>query len=428
MKASTPTASSCPSCPSCMSDHDFQSKTVAQAHEHILKTIQPLKEKESCPLKQAIGRILGENLISNIQVPNHTNSAMDGYALLAEDIPSTGTVTLKNIGTAFAGEPFHGTIKSGECVRIMTGASMPEPCDTVVIQENVTVKDNSIVIDAKEQAHQNVRQAGEDIQQGDTILRSGKRLTPADIGLIASCGIRRINVYRKPRIAFFSSGNELIPCGEPLAAGQIYDSNRYTLHGMLERIGASILDLGIVRDDLETLQNTFEQKLDGVDAVITSGGVSVGEKDYMHQVLNRLGKIEFWKVAVKPGRPLLFGKINQALYFGLPGNPVSVMVVFYLLVQPALRKLMGENPVPPTLTLRARCQSRLHKRPGRNEYQRGLLTPDPTGEYQVSKTGAQGSGILTSMSMANCLIVLPMECTAIEPGDWVDTIPFDSLI
>lgn len=413
---------------SCMDDHDPQSKTVDQARATILELTPAITEKESCPLKQSLGRILSEDLRSDMQVPEHTNAAMDGYALLGKDIPANGTVALKNIGTAFAGEPFPGTVKPGECIRIMTGAPMPQPCDTVVIQENVTVDGNKVIVSSTERASQNVRQAGEDIQQGDTILRTGKCLTPADIGLIASCGIRSVQVYRKPRIAFFSTGNELIPCGEPLSAGQIYDSNRYTLHGMLERAGVAALDLGIVRDEPETLRATFEQKLDTIDMIITSGGVSVGEKDYMHQVLARLGHIEFWKVAVKPGRPLLFGKIKHSLYFGLPGNPVSVMVVFYALVQPALRKLMGENPLSPPLMLQAHCQSHLRKRPGRTEYQRGLLTRTTQGEYQVSKTGAQGSGILTSMSRANCFIVLPVESDAIKPGELVPVIPFSGLI
>ncbi|MGU9978328.1 MAG: gephyrin-like molybdotransferase Glp [Candidatus Oxydemutatoraceae bacterium WSBS_2016_MAG_OTU14] len=414
---------------SCMDDHDPHSLTIDKAMEHILASTQAIAEKEPCPLKQALGRVLAEDLHASIAVPNHSNSAMDGYAILASDIPQQGTKTLHNIGTAFAGEPFTQTVQRGECVRIMTGACVPTPCDTVIIQEKVSICGDQITISGDEKPKQNVRNAGEDIQQGANILQKGKRLLPAQLGLIASCGIHTVQVWRKPRIAFFSSGNELIPCGDPLEIGQVYDSNRYTLYGMLERLGVCATDLGIVRDDPKALRDTFDQAIhEGADVVITSGGVSVGEKDYMHEVLDQIGQIALWKVAIKPGRPLMFGKINKALYFGLPGNPVSVMVVFYMLVQPALRKLMGECPALPPWHLRARCNSDLRKRPGRVEYQRGLLKLDGHDEYQVNKTGEQGSGILTSMSEANCFIILPMDCTGVEAGDWVDVVCFDGLV
>ena len=359
--------------PSCMDEHQAQCMTVEQAQQHILQATQPIAESTSCTLKNALGRILSEDLSSPIAVPNHNNSAMDGYAILGSDIPSNGETKLRNVGTAYAGEPYTQTVQAGECVRIMTGATMPTPCDTVVIQERVNVDGEQVTICADEKRGQNVRAAGEDIVAGATILKQGQRLMPAHLGLLASCGIQNVPVWRKPHIVFFSSGNEIISCGQPLSEGQVYDSNRYTLYGMLQRAGVTITDLGIVRDDPQALDKAFHQELATADAIITSGGVSVGEKDYMHDILHRIGKIALWKVAVKPGRPLLFGSIDQSLYFGLPGNPVSVMVVFYIFVYPALRKLMGERPPFTTLRLQARCQSPLRKRRGREEYQRGIL-------------------------------------------------------
>jgi molybdopterin molybdotransferase len=354
---------------------------------------------------------------------------MDGYAINSPDLPAKSTASLKNIGTAWAGRPFKGTVKSGECVRIMTGAAMPEDTDTVVMQEHVEVLGDEIRIGDTNQAGQNVRQAGEDIAIGAQVLGQGKTLHPADLGLLASVGINEVNVVNKLRVAFFSTGDELRPVGSQLEVGQIYDSNRYTLHGMLTRLGVEIIDLGVIEDKREMVEQAFLDAADKADVVITSGGVSVGDADFVKETLEKIGKVNFWKVAMKPGRPLAFGKIKNAWFFGLPGNPVSVMVTFYMFVQPALKKLSGSNPHPP-LMIKAKCQSKLRKRPGRVEYQRGILTQsknDPT-QYEVIKTGGQGSGILRSMSDANCFIILAMESEGVEEGDDVQVLPFEAII
>ena len=260
------------------------------------------------------------------------------------------------------------------------------------------------------------------------MLTAGRRLSAADIGLLASIGVAEVTVTRRLKVAFFSTGSELRPVGEPLTAGQVYDSNRYTLFGMLTRIGAEIFDLGIVADDRAAITATFKQAAARADVIITSGGVSVGEADYIRELLAEHGQVHFWKVAVKPGRPLAFGRIKDAAYFGLPGNPVSVMVTFYVLVQPALKAMMGETRLQPALLIRARNLGKLRKRPGRVEFQRGILKRGEDGEYTVQKTGAQGSGILSSMTSANCLIMLGMEEKEIAPGGWVEVIPFESLM
>ncbi len=412
----------------CTDDYDPASISVQQASQSILNATQTVQGNEICALKLALGRVLSEDIKANMDVPGYTNSAMDGYAVRSVDIPTSGSATLKQIGNSFAGHPFNDTVATGECVRIMTGAVMPIGCDTVIIQEKVIIKDGAIEITADNRAGQNVRHAGEDIAAGAKILNCGRRILPADLGLLASCGITQVSVKRKPKIVFFSTGDELIPTGEALAPGQIYDSNRYTLYGMLTRLGGEIIDLGIVRDTRKALTEALQREAQSADAIITSGGVSVGEADLVKETLEQLGQVSFWKVAVKPGRPVAFGHINHALYFGLPGNPVSVMVVFYILVQPALKKLAGESPVAMPRVLRAQCTEPLRKRPGRIEYQRGHLTQNAQGGYQVSKTGAQGSGILTSMSHANCFIVLPVERQAVAAGNWVEVIPFDGLI
>ena len=362
-------------------------------------------------------------------MPGHTNSAMDGYAIIGTDIPEQDTVTLKNIGTSWAGRPYSGEVKNGECVRIMTGAAMPKNTDTVIMQEHVRVNDHDITIDNQNITGQNVRLAGEDISEDGLVLSKGKLLTPADIGLIASIGIDKIKVNKKVRIAFFSTGDELRPVGSKLEIGQIYDSNRYTLHSMLTRLGVEIIDLGVIEDKRETVEQAFLNAADNADVVITSGGVSVGEADFVKETLEKLGEVNFWKVAMKPGRPLAFGKIKSAWFFGLPGNPVSVMVTFYMFVQPALKKLMGLEYREP-LVINAVSKTKLRKRPGRVEYQRGVVSriKDTPASYEVVKTGAQGSGILRSMSDANCFIILPMESSGVEIEDEVQVLPFEAII
>ena len=413
--------------PSCRDDFDPKSLSADAALEQIKAGVSHVRGIEKIAIRAALNRILAEDIHSRINVPSGTNSAMDGYAVNSADIPAAGVAGLNVLGTAWAGKPFAGAVTPGNCVRIMTGAIMPAGADTVIIQEDVQLTDSGINIDGSTRKGDNVRQAGEDIALGDRVLTQGRRLNPADIGLIASLGIAEVCVVRRLRVAFFSTGDELRSIGETLNDGAIYDSNRYTLYGMLERMGADIIDMGVIKDDLDDLEEAFTVAAANADVLITSGGVSVGEADYIKQILAKLGAVDFWKVAIKPGRPLAFGHVGDAVFFGLPGNPVSVMVTFYEFVQPALRKMIGEDDAG-ILTLKARCDSRLKKRPGRVEYQRGILQKDESGNLVVTKTGAQGSGILRSMSQANCFIILPIASDGVEPGTYVDIQPFSGLV
>ena len=413
--------------PSCRDDFDPRSLPPQAALERALAGVRRIDGVESVPLRSALDRVLAADIHSGINVPAGVNSAMDGYAINSADLPAADAAArLQVLGTAWAGKPFQGSLRAGECARIMTGALLPEGADTVVIQEDVKRDGEIIVIDGKTRKGDNVRQAGEDLALGDLVLAKGRRLSPADLGLIASLGRAEVSVTRPLRVAFFSTGDELRSIGEPLDGGGVYDSNRYTLHAMLSRVGADIMDLGVVRDDRAALEEAFASAAGNADALITSGGVSVGEADYVREILAKLGQVEFWKVAIKPGRPLAFGQVGGAVFFGLPGNPVSVMVTFYEFVLPALRKMAGEDD-PGPLLLQARCESTLKKRPGRVEYQRGILRQDADGALRVAKTGAQGSGILRSMSQANCFIILPLESEGAKPGDLVAAQPFSSL-
>ncbi|HLB30722.1 MAG TPA: gephyrin-like molybdotransferase Glp [Gammaproteobacteria bacterium] len=411
----------------CQDDSDPNSLSPAAALSRIFAAIAPLADTEQVTLHAVLNRILAEDIHSRINVPNCTNSAMDGYAVQGADIPGDGTRELQVIGAVFAGKPFLRKIEPGTCTRIMTGGVMPAGADTVIIQEYVERTGDVIRIDNRTHPGDNVREAGEDIRIGDRILLRGARLTPADVGLLASLGLAEVPVIRRPKVAFLSTGDELRSVGEALDDGQVYDSNRYTIRGMLERLGVETLDLGVIRDTREEIEQALTEASARADVVITSGGVSVGEADYVKETLIKLGAINFWKIAIKPGRPLAFGTIDHSYFFGLPGNPVSVMVTFYQFVQPALLRLMGASLDEP-LTTRAICLSGLNKAPGRVEYQRGILSKDEQGRLVVRKTGAQGSGILSSMSQANCFILLPMECAGIEAGMEVEVQPFHGLI
>ncbi len=411
----------------CSDDYDPKSLLADEARRRIVETVAPVTGHERLPIRAALGRVLAEQVTARIDVPGHDNSAMDGYALHSRALEHGGTVALRVVGTSWAGTPYTGTLGPGECVRIFTGAVMPPEADTVVIQELVEREGDVIRFDATRQRKgQNVRAAGEDLRAGEAVLTPGRRLTPADLGLLASVGVGEVTVRRRPRVAFFSTGDELRSIGEPLAPGQIYDSNRYTLHGMLTRAGVELLDMGVVPDRPEAIHAAFQEAAESADALLTSGGVSVGEADYVKDALDALGEVRFWKVAIKPGRPLAFGRVGKAWFFGLPGNPVSVMVTFYLFARPALQRMAGEPPSEP-LQIRVPCASRLRKRPGRMEFQRGVLERDPHGRWTVRATGPQGSGILTSMSEANCLIVLPLESDGVGAGESVDVIPFCAL-
>ena len=329
-------------------------------------------------------------------------------------------LTLSIAGTAFAGVPFDGAMKPGSCVRIMTGAVVPQGADTIVMQEHVKAAGDKVTVGGGHKLNQHLRRAGEDLKTGQSALKRGILLRPAEIGLIASLGIGEVSVYRKLRVAFFSTGDELRSIGSPLGAGQIYDSNRYTIHGMLTRLGCEVIDMGVVRDDPKLLEKAFHDAARCADVVITSGGVSVGEADFVKELLERMGEVVFWKIAMKPGRPLAYGRIAGAHFFGLPGNPVSVMVTFYQFVRDALLKLSGRDPVPVLPTFAVPCTTPLKKAPGRTEFQRGVLTQNAQGKWSVHVTGEQGSGILRSMSEANCFIILPTDQGNVAAGTLVE--------
>ncbi len=403
---------------SCADDYDPESLGVAQARQIILDLLAPIDGSERLSVRDALGRVLAEDVISTMNVPGHDNAAMDGYAVRHSDLAAEGETMLKVAGTAFAGRGFTGTVAPGECVRIMTGGVIPPGTDTVVIQEIVRADGECVRIPPKQRPGQHVRHAGEDLRAGTPALRAGKQVRPAELGLIASLGIAEVMVKRRLRVAFFSTGDELCSIGTPLSEGEVYDSNRYTLFGMLTRLGCEVVDLGVVRDRPEAIEAAFREAAARADAIITSGGVSVGEADFIRGLMTQLGEVAFWKIAMRPGRPMAFGKIGDAWLFGLPGNPVAVMVTFYQFVREALQKLMGTAPTEPLPQFRVPCVTPLKKRSGRSEFQRGVLFQEG-GEWKVRATGAQGSGILSSMAEANCFIVIEPERGNVEPGEAV---------
>jgi molybdopterin molybdotransferase len=401
-----------------------QPQSLEDARARMLAQLVPVTMPERVALRDALDRVLGADVVANVAVPAYTNSAMDGYAVRGADLPAAGEARLRVIGQSFAGHPFAGALAAGECVRIMTGAVMPRAADTVVIQEDVNRDGDVTRIGTGHRVGQHVRQAGEDIAQGATVLTAGRRIRVADIGLLASIGRVEVPVRRRLRVAFFSTGDELRPLGEPLREGEIHDSNRYTLYGMLRHFGADTLDLGVVRDEPQALREAFQQAGADADVVITSGGVSVGAADYIRSVLAEVGEIGFWKVNMKPGKPIAFGRLQGgATFFGLPGNPVSAMVTFYQVVQPALDRLAGAEPRTP-LALRVRATGALKKGSNRREFQRGILETGADGELGVRSAAPQGSGILHSMSQANCFIVLPEDSGPVKPGELVRVEPF----
>jgi molybdopterin molybdotransferase len=409
--------------------HAAKALAVEEARQRIMADVEPVAGVEKIALRSALGRILAEDIHSPIDVPAHTNSAVDGYALPGTGLSAEQSTELHVIGTSWAGRPFSGRVRAGECVRIMTGAALPVGADTVVMQEHVQAESDTILIGPGLQMGENVRAAGEDLARGQLALARGKQILPPELGLLASLGMAEVPVWRRLRIAFFSTGDELRSIGQPLAEGEIYDSNRYTLYGMLARLGVDMLDMGVIRDDRDAIQRAFLEAAANADVIITSGGVSVGEADYVKETLERLGVINFWQIAMKPGRPLAYGRVRGARFFGLPGNPVSVMVTFYQFVEQALRRMMGQGDARPAFaTFKVRCVSRLHKRPGRTEFQRAILETDAGGELVVRATGQQGSGILRSMSAANCFVILPRDSQTVEPGTLVDVQPFHGVL
>jgi molybdopterin molybdotransferase len=416
--------------PNCEDELDTSLLTVDEARERTLEAVTAVRDTQTVALRDALGQVLAADVASPIDVPPDTNSAMDGYAVRARDLPADGTRIFPVPGTSWAGRPYLGPVGPGEAIRIMTGGVMPEGMDTVIMQEQAEVDEEKggVCLGSGHMEGQHVRAAGEDVKTGQTVLTAGRRLTSADIGVLASLGLARVSVYRKLRVAFFSTGDELRAVGEPLGSGEIHDSNRYTLYGLLKKLDVDIIDLGIVRDTPELVEAAFREAAAGADVVITSGGVSVGEADYVKDTLEKIGTLSFWKIAMKPGRPLTFGHIKEAVFFGLPGNPVSAMVTFFQFVRPALLKMSGDTGPSAVYTLRATTTSRLRKQPGRYEFQRGVLQQTGPGEFTVSSAGAQGSGILRSMSEANCFILLEPDQTSVEAGKDVFVQPFQNLI
>jgi molybdopterin molybdotransferase len=403
---------------SCIDGYDPDALHVDKARAALLACIAPIAGMETVPIREALGRVLAEDIVPRINVPAHDNSAMDGYAVRFTDLDKP----LREIGTALAGKPFNGKVGAGECVRIMTGAVMPAGSDTVVIQEIVKKDGDRIVVPPGQKAKQNVRYAGEDLKIGVAVLRPGKVLRPAELGLVASLGIGEVKVRRRLRVALFATGDELASIGTPLKDGEVYDSNRYTVHGMLSRLGVEIIDLGVVRDDPAKLEAAFRKAASSADAIITTGGVSVGEADFIRQMMAKLGEVMFWTIAMRPGRPMAFGRIKDAWLFGLPGNPVAVMVTFYAFVREALLHLAGRGDEALPL-LKAVAAENIRKVPGRTEFQRGILSRDG----KVRTTGQQGSGVLRSMSEANCFIVLEHERGNVQAGEPVSVYLFEGL-
>lgn len=402
-----------------MDDYDPDSMSVASARLFIKQFLNPVNQTEILPLRESIGRILAGDIFSSVNVPNYDNSAMDGYAFNAEDININSPTKLIVIGTILAGKAFDKKVERGQCVRIMTGGMMPNGADTVIMQEKTKVDGDYIIFSETPKPKMNVRYAGEDLQMGHCVLTSGHMIRAADLGLLASLGISEISVYRKLKVSFFSTGDELASLGENLKTGQVYDSNRYSLYGMLSDLDVDIIDMGAIPDNPELLERTLLSAAEQADVVITSGGVSVGEADYMKLLLAKHGQVMFWKIAMKPGRPLAYGEIGHAHYFGLPGNPVAVMVTFYQFVREALLILMGQSDPAPLPIFNVICTENIKKQTGRTEFQRGILFPDIDGTWKVKPTGAQGSAILSSMSRANCFIVLDETVGNLEAGSMV---------
>ena len=408
--------------------YDPQALRVDAVNAFLSRLVEPVTTQESVGIFQALGRVLAQDVISPISVPAHDNSAMDGYAFDSAQLSGDAPLKLAVAGTLRAGAGWALPVAPGACVKIMTGAIMPSGLDTVVPQEFVSVNDNGITIPAGLlHAGDNRRLRGEDLMQGQPALRTGQLLTPAALGLLASLGIEQVAVWRKLRVAYFSTGDEILSLGQPPREGAVYDSNRYTVFGLLSRLGCEVIDMGVVRDEPSVLEAAFTRAAQQADAIITSGGVSVGEADYTKLMMKKLGDVAFWKIAMRPGRPMAVGRIGNAVLFGLPGNPVAVMVTFLAFVRPALLQMMGSTAAAPPL-LKANSMELLRKKPGRTEYQRGIVSTGVDGTLQVQTTGNQGSGVLSSMVQANGLIVLHHDQGDVASGDSVDVMMFDGVV
>ena len=419
-----------------LAGYDPNSLRADKVNAFLAELVSPVVDIETIGLFDGLNRVLAHDIISPISVPPHDNSAMDGFAFDGAQLSISNSLELKIIGTALAGNAWQGGIGHGECLKIMTGAIMPEGIDTVVPQEMVVLnaeKKHITIAPKVLQLGDNRRKTGEDLQQGSPALLKGAHLTPAALGLIASLGLPTVKVYRKVRVAYFSTGDEILSLGDAPREGAVYDSNRYTVFGLLIRMGCEVIDMGVVRDDPALLEAAFVEAANVADAIITSGGVSVGEADYTRVMMQKLGAnsggVAFWRIAMRPGRPMAVGRIGtkSSVLFGLPGNPVAVMVTFLAFVRPALLRMMGSSASSPPL-LKARSTEAIRKKPGRTEYQRGTVTTALDGTLEVKTTGNQGSGVLSSMVQANGLIVLHHDQSSVAIGDEIDVMMFDGVI
>ena len=415
---------------SCADDYDPNSMPVERARALIRTFLMPVTATERVHIRQALHRVLATDVVSPLDVPGHDNSAMDGYAIRFADLNAAGETTLTRIGESFAGKPSSATVGPGQCVRIFTGGVMPQGADSVVMQERATIDGERVRVaaGALAKAGQNRRFAGEDLKSGQVVFEAGQFVRPAELGMLASLGIGEVTVFRKLRVAYFSTGDELKSVGTPLSAGEIYDSNRYTLYGMLSRLHCDAIDMGVIPDAPDAVERAFASAAGCADVVVTSGGVSVGEADFVKTLLDKLGEVLFWKIAMKPGRPLAYGRIGNAHFFGLPGNPVAVMVTFYAFVQDALKILQGQRAIAAMPTFKVPLAAPIRKVPGRTEFQRAILAQDASGAWTVRTTGDQGSGILSSMSRANCFVVLPPNTGNVAAGETVDVQLLEGLI
>jgi len=403
---------------------------LVDALQTMQKNLSIVCDETQLPLPQALGFTLCEDIICASNVPPFNNSAMDGYALHADDLKNCSEqhpVQLSLVGKSFAGVPFLGEVQKGQCIRIMTGAVVPDSLNCVVMQEKCDVQGQRVTFKDTAQVNNNVRFAGEDLKVGQKVLSKGHKLTARDIPLLASLGIATVNVYRRLKVAILSSGDELKNLGETLQQGEIYDSNRYSIIAILSRLNVEIIDLGVIKDDYNLIKQALIKADQQADVVITSGGVSVGDADFIKQVLNEIGEIGFWKLAIKPGKPFAFGKLTNSVFFGLPGNPVSAIVTLYQLAVPAMAKMSGEL-LKPALRFNAICADKLSKSPGRTDFQRGNYCLNQEGQLVVTTTGNQGSGVFSSMSQSNCFVVLEQDRGDIEAGETVVIEPYSHLM
>jgi molybdopterin molybdotransferase len=408
--------------------YDPQALSAQAVNDFLARLVQPMQAVETVGVLNSLGRVLANDIISPISVPPHDNSAMDGYAFDGAQLRGQ-ELTLQIVGTALAGKAWQGQVGPGECVKIMTGAIIPAGLDTVVAQEFTKAVDETRISFAADVVRpgDNRRRRGEDLMQGKSALPAGTRVGPAACGLLASLGIAQVPVRQRLRIAYFSTGDEILSLGDAPREGAVYDSNRYTVHGLLTRLGCEVIDMGVVRDDPALLEVAFRSAASKADAIITSGGVSVGEADFTKAMMAKLGDVAFWRIAMRPGRPMAVGRIGSSVLFGLPGNPVAVMVTFLAFVRPALLKMMGAA-AEPQIMLKARSLEAMRKKPGRTEYQRGRVSRGRDGTLEVRTTGNQGSGVLSSMVAANGLIVLGHEQGNVAVGEVVDVLMFDGAI